>query len=414
VLANPTKRARGSTSSSTRPAKRAKVLLAPCEAILTTGDNKGKACGSTSNCRHRRLAAPIEPRDPLQLTLLPYYQRERKTERGPLPEPSASQVAEVARDAKKREDERKADDDRISEERDLEAQLAAQLDAEMAEGVGVEPVDQAEPVVKEVGAEPAIVVAPVDQAEPVAEEVGAESAIVAAPVDQAEPVAEEVGVAAKEDGEVAAKEDGDDSDQSGMYEPRYCGMPCKDGRPCKFEISVNPCPVHVKSDALAERHAPEPEYCNKLRKDGKPCQWNVSIRPCARHTRPDPTAEELAELADRLAERHAMPTCPMVKRNGLVCGLRECGFHAPPEKRCASMLDGDPKLQCFRFKGVGEFCLSHEALPNLSVNMVDMLQLTPGNDITMEGFLAKYYPDADEPCVFNFPAYVRSMREQVF
>jgi hypothetical protein len=105
----------------------------------------------------------------------------------------------------------------------------------------------------------------------------------------------------------------------------------------------------------------------------------------------------------------------MVKRSGVVCGLRVCGFHAPPDQRCASMLDGDQTLQCFRFKGVGEFCISHEAFPNMSVNMVDMLRRTPGNDITEKGFLAKYYPGTDNNSFgFDFRAYVQSTRARVF
>jgi hypothetical protein len=79
------------------------------------------------------------------------------------------------------------------------------------------------------------------------------------------------------------------------------------------------------------------------------------------------------------------------------------------------MLDADQTLQCFRFKGVGEFCISHEAFPNMSVNMVDMLRQTPGNEITEKGFLAKYYPGTDNNSFgFDFRAYVQSMRARVF
>ena len=236
----------------------------------------------------------------------------------------------------------------------------------------------------------------------VAEEVAEE----AGEADEAKP---EVVAVGEEVAEEVAKEVGDGSVQSGVYEPLYCCMPCKDGHPCQFEISVKPCPLHVKS-ALTDQHAREPEYCNKPRKDGKRCQWNVSIRPCAKHANSEPTAEDRAEEAARLA----LPTCPMVKRSGVICGLRGCGFHAPPDQRCASMIDSDVTLRCFRFKEVGEFCLSQGAFPDLSVNMVKELNLTAGNKITEEGFIAKYYPGTDKKSFgFEFKAYVKSMRARV-
>ena len=135
-----------------------------------------------------------------------------------------------------------------------------------------------------------------------------------------------------------------------------------------------------------------------------------SIRPCAKHVaKSDPTAEELAELAERLAT----PTCPMVKRSGVVCGLRVCGFHAPPDQRCASMVDSDETLRCFRFKEVGEFCLPHEAFPDLSVNVMKELRENPGMKVTEEDFVAKYYAGADNSFGFKFRAYVKTMRALV-
>ena len=261
--------------TSARQAKRPKVALAPCEFKLTSGPNKTKPCGSTSNCRHRKTAVTVEAPDPLQLALDFTVQMK------------PSELANVE---------------------EMDADFAAAFDQLVQE---------------------------------------------AQPMEVKEDVAEVPGKAevAEAETEVAAT---------------YCRVPKKDGRPCQFETSARPCPVHVKSE---------------------------------------PTAEDVAKEAARLA----LPPCPMTTRSGKLCGARGCPYHAPPGLRCASMLDGDPKLQCFSFKDLGEFCVSHEAFPNLSVNMVAMLQLTPG-EIMEDDFRAKYYPGNVTSLCFEFTAYVKLMR----
>ncbi len=59
----------------------------------------------------------------------------------------------------------------------------------------------------------------------------------------------------------------------------------------------------------------------------------------------------------------------------------------------------------------GDFCKLHEALPNMSVHMVEHLQTCGECKVTLDAFVAKYYPDAPEkPEVDDFKRYVKTMR----
>jgi hypothetical protein len=188
--------------------------------------------------------------------------------------------------------------------------------------------------------------------------------------------------------EVAADDDG-----------TYCGAKKTNGRPCRFEISKHPCPVH-KGLAVTESILPE-EFCNKLRKDKQPCQWLVSKSPCPMHSS---IADDVAKEAARLL----LPLCQETTRGGKLCGERGCRFHAKPEDRCKSMKDEFPELQCFGTKIEGsEFCTLHQEFPNLGVNMAEMLK-SPGDQLTEEDFRAKYYPGSVTSFCFDWAAYVRS------
>jgi hypothetical protein len=188
-------------------------------------------------------------------------------------------------------------------------------------------------------------------------------------------------------------------------EPLLCGAVCRDGHACQFDITAKACPVHVKTALVP---AVEPKFCNEPRRNGQLCKWNVAVRPCGLHAKADPTEEAAMEAA-----RLALPECQMIKRNGKLCGVRGCCYHAPPDQRCASMIDPNETLQCLRYKQSGEFCLSHVTFPNLSVNMVNELHLIPGNRITADDFIAKYYPGSEDSFSFDFKAYVKEMRERV-
>jgi hypothetical protein len=183
---------------------------------------------------------------------------------------------------------------------------------------------------------------------------------------------------------------------------KYCGVEKKNGKPCQFDISAKPCPVHKE---IAVRK-PE-ELCNRLRANGCYCKWNVSIRACPKH----PSA---ADDAAKEAARLLLPECQEITRSNKICLVRGCCFHAPLDLRCHSMKEANHTLRCYGFKTDGsEFCELHQEFPNLSVNMVEMLQTIPGDKLTEEDFRAKYYPGKDTAFSFNFEAYVRSMRALV-
>ena len=59
----------------------------------------------------------------------------------------------------------------------------------------------------------------------------------------------------------------------------------------------------------------------------------------------------------------------------------------------------------------GDFCKLHEALPNMSVHMVGHLQTCGECKVTLDSFVAKYYPDATEKAeVDDFKQCVKTMR----
>jgi hypothetical protein len=124
------KRARAE-SVRARPAKRAKVALAKCEVKLSSGKNKGSPCGSTANCRHRKVVAVIEAPDPGQQTLA--FSQPR-VERQPTA-PSAERVEEKA-------DE---EDDYYSDEDVGTAEAPALAQQSKSPEVGVVPEDGGEP-----------------------------------------------------------------------------------------------------------------------------------------------------------------------------------------------------------------------------------------------------------------------------
>ena len=188
---------------------------------------------------------------------------------------------------------------------------------------------------------------------------------------------------------------------------KYCNLEKRSGGPCQFNISEKPCPVQ-KASGVAEQPIQKPdEFCHKLRSNGAKCKWLVSVRACPKH----PSA---ADDAAKEAARLLLPECQEITRSNKICLVRGCCFHAPLDLRCHSMKEANHTLRCYSFKTDGsEFCQLHQEFPNLSVNMVEMLQTIPGDKLTEEDFRAKYYPGKDTAFSFNFEAYVRSMRALV-
>jgi hypothetical protein len=354
----------------------------------------GKPCGSTAKCRHRPKAPVAEIFDPNQttLTLVPKTQEptsetasnqesahtpvdgEQPTT-GSASDPAklkivlmvqserkepASDITQVASGAEAPEKE--IDHDTFSARIDAEIELnkIAAEQRKMARDLQRKQEDDAEAEAADV--------------KRVSEDVVEEK------------VREDVPAAA----EGAADDDG-----------TYCGAEKKNGRPCRFDISKHPCPVH-KGLAVTESIQKSEEFCNKLRRDNRPCQWLVSKSPCPMHSS---TADDDAKEAARLL----LPMCQETTRGGKPCGERGCRFHAKPEDRCKSMKDEFPELQCFGTKIEGsEFCILHQEFPNLGVNMVEMLKTVAGDQLTEDDFRARYYPGNATAFCFDWAAYVRS------